>query len=147
MKLKNSFLIILAAVAVAIFALAFSAPQGENNVGTMYRPAVKTATITNTGADTTLIPSNLFSLWSYSYTASATQTSGTTAIVCIVEASNETTGNIWYEVARDTLSVAAGGLVKNLTGEVPGVRHRVRATGIGTHVSAYRLSSVFKKKN
>jgi hypothetical protein len=144
---RNSFFILIGIALFSIMALAFSAPQGEDNVGTMYRPTVKTATITNTGADTTLIPSNLFSLWGYSYTGSLTQTSGTSSVVLIVEGSNETTGNVWFEVARDTLSAATGGLTKNLTGEVLCVRHRVRATGVGTHVSAYRLSSVFKKKN
>jgi hypothetical protein len=144
---RNSFFILIGIALFAIMALAFSAPQGEDNVGTMYRPTVKTATITNTGADTTLIPSNLFSLWSYSYTGSLTQTSGTSSVILILEGSNETTGNVWFEVARDTISAATGGLTKNLTGEVLCVRHRVRATGVGTHVSAYRLSSVFKKKN
>lgn len=137
----------LVAIAFLASLLAFAAPQNTESASPMYRPAVKTATITNDGADTLTVPSNLFSLWSYSYTASATQTSGTTAIVVVVEGSNETTGNVWFEVDRDTVSAAAGGLTKNLTGEVLCVRHRVRATGIGTHVSPYRLSSVFKKKN
>jgi hypothetical protein len=144
---RNHIFMLLGFALFTILALAFSAPQGEDNVGAMYRPAVKTATITNAGADTTLIPSNLFSLWTYSYTGSLTQTSGTSSVILILEGSNETTGNVWFEVARDTMSAATGGLTKNLTGEVLCVRHRVRAIGVGTHVSAYRLSSVFKKKN
>jgi hypothetical protein len=144
---RNHIFMLLGFALFTILALAFSAPQGEDSVGTMYRPAVKTATITNAGADTTLIPSNLFSLWTYSYTGSLTQTSGTSNVILILEGSNETTGNVWFEVARDTMSAATGGLTKNLTGEVLCVRHRVRAIGVGTHVSAYRLSSVFKKKN
>ena len=145
----SKFLAAAGAIALAVLLFAFTRPNlaEDQNVGGFYKPPVKTATITDTGADTTLVPVNLVSLWSYNWTASATQTSGTTAIVVVVQESNETTGNIWYEKARDTVSVAAGGLVKTGTGTVTGVRQRVIATGLGTHVSAYRLTGTFKKIN
>jgi hypothetical protein len=135
-------------VALAVLLLIASAPRAEDqSAGGIYKPAVKTATITNTGADTTLVPVNLISLWAYNWTASATQTSGTSNIIVVVQESNETTGNLWYEVGRDTLSAATGGLIKNGKGTVGGVRQRVIATGVGTHVSAYRLTGTYKRVN
>jgi len=147
MKNISKFLAAAGALALVVLLIA-SAPRGEQqSAGTLYKPAVKTATITNTGADTTLVPVNLISLWSYNWTASATQTSGTTSIVVIVQESNETSGNLWYEISRDTVSAATGGLIKSQRGTATGVRQRVIATGVGTHVSAYRLSGTFKKIN
>jgi hypothetical protein len=144
-----------AAAATALFAFvallfAFSAPQGapdEQSAGGIYKPPVRTATITNTGADTLVVPVNLISLWAYNWTASATQTSGTSNIIVVVQESNETTGALWYEVGRDTLSAATGGLIKTGKGTVGGVRQRVIATGVGTHSSAYRLTGTYKRVN
>jgi len=121
--------------------------EAETNAGGIYKPAVRTATITNTGADTLLIPVNLISLWERNLVVSATQTSGTTNIIVVTQESNETTGNLWYEVARDTLSAASGGLLKRSSGTVKGVRQRFIATGVGTHVSAYRATLTYKRWN
>ncbi|MBK6622905.1 MAG: hypothetical protein IPG32_19340 [Saprospirales bacterium] len=52
-----------------------------------------------------------YDLWNYNYTLTATQLSGTTNIIAVLQENNYISGNTtaWYEVERDTL-VGAGTL-------------------------------------
>lgn len=151
--MKNITLVALAAILLLATVLAFTGANApavaaeEAGPGNMYKPPVRTATITNTGVDTLTISPNLISLWDYNLVLSATQTSGTSNIIVVTQENNETTGTLWYETGRDTLSAASGGLLKRQFGTVRGVRHRFIATGVGTHVSAYRATLSYKQTN
>jgi hypothetical protein len=150
----SKFLTAAGALALVVLFLAW-APQGEDQQATTIYRAVKTGTITDTGADTFAIVPNLASLWAYSYVVSATQTSGTTNITVRLQESNETTGNIWYEVERDTVKTGGQGLIVRLDGSkaaaggyVRGQRQRVILTGTtGTQVSPFHTTVVLKKAN
>lgn len=149
--MKNIILAALAAILLLATVLAFTGAKpeavAEDGPGTMYKPPVRTATITNTGRDTFTISPNLVSLWDYNLVLSCTQTSGTSNIIVVTQENNETTGTLWYETGRDTLSAASGGLLKRQFGTVRGVRHRFIATGVGAHVSVYRATLSYKQTN
>lgn len=104
-------------------------------------------TITNAGNDTLTVPVNLISLWSYNWVVTATQTSGTTDIIAILQESNATSGAVWYEVERDTIS--GPGTVR-LFGDgtnnyVYGLRQRLILDGSGTQVSPFATKLTLKK--
>jgi hypothetical protein len=89
-------------------------------------------------------------LWSYNYVVTAANVSGTTNIIAILQESNARTGNVWYEVERDTLAAAGtkrlhGGTTKPL-GYVKGVRQRLILDGSGTQVSTYAATLTLKKE-
>lgn len=145
----------------ADFKLAGEADDFQSAAG-IYRyssPSVTTDrdTITNTAADTIAIPPTLISLWTYNTVINTTQVSGTTSVIAVLQESADGSGSIWYEVERDT--VATNGTIRlhgapevaldvysDRLGYVKGVRQRYILTGVGTHVTAYRLSTVLKKQ-
>lgn len=142
MKIK---ILVIAAFA-AFLAIAFAGE--EQTSGKVYRRAWS-GTITNAGNDTLSIPVTLSSLWTYNYVINAAQTSGTTAIIAIVQENNATSGAIWYESQRDTLA-GAGTLrlyTQDIGTHVLGSRQRVILDGSGTQVSPYTATGTFKMAN
>ena len=136
----------LAAVA-AFSLLAFSSPDAETASG-VYRRSWS-GTITNAGNDTLSIPVTLSSLWTYNYVLNATQTSGTTSIIAIVQENNSTSGSVWYEETRDTLT-GAGTIRVKQNEDIPlvlGSRQRLILDGGGTQVSPYTVTGTFKSTN
>lgn len=148
MKLK---ILLLFVIASAFAALAFFAPEpaGEDVATKIYRRSWTGDTITNAANDTLSLPVTLSSLWTYNYVLNATQASGTTSIIMIVQENNATTGSIWYESGRDTLA-GAGTIRVNTTDistHVLGSRQRVILDGSGTQVSPYSVTATFKMAN
>ena len=146
----NKILILIGLVAVILAGLAFSASNEDQAVQTLYRRAWS-GTITDAGNDTLTIPVSFTSFWAYNYVVDAAQTSGTTAIVVIVQENNASTGAIWYEVERDTI---AGAGLKRLHGlgvgtAIKGQRQRVILDGVAasTQVSPYTATLTAKKLN
>ena len=149
----SKFLTAAGALALVVLFLA-SSPRGEEQQASNIYRVVTSDTITDTGADTFAIAPNLASLWAYNWVVSATQVSGTTNVIVRLQESNETTGNIWYEVERDTIITGGQGLIIRLDGRaapggafVRGQRQRAILTGVGTGVSAWRAAIVLKKAN
>jgi hypothetical protein len=153
--MNNISKFLAAAGALALVVLFFaSAPRGEEQQASNIYRVVVTDTIENTDADTFAITPNLASYWAYNWVVSATQVSGTTSIVVRLQESNETTGNIWYEVERDTVITGGQGLIVRLDGRnapgegiVKGQRQRAILTSIDTSVTAWRAAIVLKKAN
>lgn len=148
MKLK---ILLIFAFVSAFAALAFFAPgPAEEDVASkVYLRSWTGDTITNAANDTLSLPVTLSSLWTYNYVLNATQASGTTSIICIVQENNATSGSIWYESARDTLT-GAGTIRVNSTDigtYVLGSRQRVILDGSGTQVSPYSVTATFKMAN
>ena len=146
MKLKILSLFVIAS---AFAALAFFAPgAAEDDASSVYRRSWS-GTITNAGNDTLSVPVTLSSLWTYNYVLNAAQTSGTTAIIAIVQENNATSGAVWYESGRDTL--AGAGTIRVNTADIGthvlGSRQRVILDGSGTQVSPYTVTATYKKAN
>jgi hypothetical protein len=145
----NKILILAGLCALILAGLAFSASNEDQSTPNLYRRAWS-GTITNAGNDTLTVPVTLSSLWTYNYVVDAASTSGTRLIVTILQESNANTGNIWYEVERDTVS--AGTRLKRLHGlnvgqYVKGQRQRLILDGVGTQVSPYTATLTAKKLN
>lgn len=138
--------IILGFVLMVGIAADYTAPPPQ-----IYQYTWTADTITNTEADTLTGVTLYYDLWNYNYTLTATQLSGSTNIIAVLQENNYTTGNTtaWYEVERDTL-VGAGtlrlyGASNTAPSLVKGVRQRVIQTGVGTQSSRYTLKGTWKK--
>ncbi|MFZ7152196.1 MAG: hypothetical protein ACO1HP_00360 [Bacteroidota bacterium] len=138
--------IILGFVLMVGIAADYTAPPPQ-----IYQYTWTTDTLTDTEGDTLTGVTLYYDLWNYNYSCTATQLSGSTNIIHILQENNFTSGNTgsWYEVERDTL-VGAG--TQRLYGGsnlypslIKGVRQRVIVKGIGTQSSRYTLKGTFKK--
>lgn len=144
---KSIIVILLLVVGVAIAAdvVSTSPPPA------IYQYTWTSDTITNTEADTLTGVTSLYDLYNYNFTSTATQLSGTTSLIHILEENNFQSGNTtaWYEVERDTM--AGAGTLRLYGGSntaqslVKGVRQRVIIKGIGTQSSRYTLKGTWKK--
>jgi hypothetical protein len=116
----------------------------------IYRYSWSADTLTNTANDTLLVPPNLVSLWTYNTVLTASNVSGTTDIILILQENNASTGAVWYEVERDTLngagSVRLHGGSQAALGYVKGVRQRYIVDGDNTQVSVYSMTTTLKKE-
>lgn len=104
-------------------------------------------TITNTESDTLTGVTLYYDLFNYNYTSTATQLSGTTNLVYVLQESNYGSGSEWYEVERDT---SGAGVIRlhgadNEFSLTKGIRQRVIITGIGNQSSRYTLKGTWKK--
>lgn len=151
--MKHNILLFAIAATLAVFiGLAFSstgaAGEEQSASSKIYRRAWSD-TITDAGNDTLTVPVTLSSLWTYNYVVNATQTSGTTAIIAILQENNATSGAIWYELERDT--IAGAGLVRlhglDIGSFVKGSRQRLILDGSGTQVSPYTVTLTSKMAN
>lgn len=104
-------------------------------------------TITNTESDTLTGVTLYYDLFNYNYTSTATQLSGTTNLIYVLQESNYGSGTEWYEVERDTLGAGVNRLhgADNEFSLTKGIRQRVIITGIGTQSSRYTLKGTWKK--
>lgn len=115
----------------------------------IYQYTWTTDTITDTEGDTLTGVTLYYDLFNYNYTSTATQLSGSTNLIYILQESNYGTGTEWYEVERDTL--AAAGVMRlgqggnDLFSLTKGIRQRVIIKGIGTQSSRYTLKGTWKK--
>jgi len=139
---------------VFVTALAFSdAPAPSPN----YRYVFTSDTITNTEADTLVVPGRLLSDWSYNHAFKMTELSGTLDVTIKLQESNDYSGDTWYDV-EDTGSFTTDGGIARLYGQevlgsntavkehrVRGVRQRIIITGTGTQSSVYSGTAVYKK--
>lgn len=117
----------------------------------IYQYTWTTDTITNTESDTLTGVTLYYDLWNYNFTNTATQLSGTTNLIHVLQENNYISGNTtaWYEVERDTLAGAGTlrlyGGTNTAPSYVKGVRQRVILTGVGTQSSRYTLKGTWKK--
>lgn len=104
-------------------------------------------TISDTESDTLTGVTLYYDLFNYNYTSTATQLSGTTNLVYVLQESNYGSGTEWYEVERDTLGAGVNRLhgADNEFSLTKGIRQRVIITGIGTQSSRYTLKGTWKK--
>lgn len=109
-------------------------------------------TLTNAGNDTLTIPVNLFSLWNYNWTVQATNISGTTSIIAILQEKNYYGTANWYEVERDTISATGDIRLSGLYGDgtggsglVEGQNQRLILDGSGTQSTQYKVWVTLKK--
>lgn len=107
-------------------------------------------TITDAENDTIVTNFGFYTQWTYNVTLEATQLSGTTSIIAILQEQNPyaTSENDWYEVERDTIS--ATGIIRLYGGSgdlahVKGRRQRVVLDGSGTQSSTYTLDTNYKR--
>jgi len=110
----------------------------------IYSPSVALDTITDTEADTILIPGLLYSKWAASYTLSTTQNSGTQDLTFVLQESPASSGGPWVQVGTKTTS-GASDVDRIEVATVYGVKHRVIVTGTGTQETAYDIDVVMKK--
>lgn len=151
--MKKAFLIALLIVGTIIAITATgTSEQGvdsqEAQAQTVYRTSWAD-TITNAANDTIVVSASFANLWTYNYVLDATQASGTTAIIAILQESNYAAGGSWYEVGRDTLAGTSQGRINtvDIATHILGQKHRVILDGSGTQVSPYALTLVAKRAN
>jgi len=101
-------------------------------------------TITDSEADTILLPAIMVSPWSYNWTVVTTQLSGTQAITAAVQESASKTGTDWFPVSSVSMSGSAD--IDRIVGAlIYGYRQRLIITGTGTQSTTYTIRFVAKK--
>lgn len=101
-------------------------------------------TITDSEADTILLPALMVSPWSYNWTVVTTQLSGTQAITAAVQESASKTGTDWFPVSSVSMSGSAD--IDRIVGAlIYGYRQRLIITGTGTQSTTYTIRFVAKK--
>jgi hypothetical protein len=125
--------------------------EAEDIAGRNWYYATTSDTITDAENDTIVTNFGFYTQWTYNITLEATQLSGTTSIIAILQEQNpyNTAENDWYEVERDTIS--ATGIIRlyggsNDLANVKGRRQRVILDGGGTQSSTYTLDTNYKRR-
>lgn len=150
--------LLLLVLALSVIGLAAS-----NNDGGQYGDAGRLLyfqyapdTITNTELDTLYAYTSgstsfgFRSAYTYNLQMDATQLSGTTDLILILQERNSEDSDLgWYEVERDTLNGAGtlrlhGASAADGLGHVKGVHQRVIIDGDGTQSSRYTMSFRYK---
>lgn len=106
-----------------------------------------TDTISDTEADTLLIPTNLLSDLTYNWTITTTELSGTLDITAVVQESNTIGGTPTDWVPVGTQAITADTTVRIAGDRVYGTRQRIILTGSGTQEGQYVLNARFKYPN
>lgn len=151
--MKTIFSILLAFAAVSFASSWVPSPEAVNEMKHYQRQF--TGSVTDTEADTLSVPANLVSIWQYNITADVTTSDSTESnVVVILEENNQRTGGVWYELERDTVTINEAGLAASTRlyggggeGICRGHRQRLRVAGIGTQVSAYTVTTTYKRVN
>lgn len=165
MKRFLKYSILFFAVAVGVVSLSFS---GEANTKTetiaessnfvnfsnfdyddavsgIYTYAFPADTITDTEVDVLTIPSVLISKWSYNWTISTTQLSGTQKLSCQISESNTRTGTDWLNVGSAVTTSGSTDLDRAVGEILYGMRQRMTITGTGTQSTRYVVTVTLKK--
>lgn len=101
-------------------------------------------TITDSEADTILLPAIMISPWSYNWTIVTTQLSGTQDITAAVQESSSKTGTDWFPIGSVSLSGTSD--IDRVSGAlIYGYRQRLIVTGAGTQSTVYTIRFVAKK--
>jgi hypothetical protein len=155
--MKNVLLIFCLALVASLFLFNAETKPGEiltaelqNRTATTYiypsASGVFADTITNTEADTILIPVSFASPFTYSWYFQGTSLSGTMNIACVVQESNQTSPSAtdWVTLASTTVNAGAP-IGRQVASMVYGARQRVIITGTGTQSTRYRFNARYKK--
>lgn len=150
MSAKSAIIITLAGFAVlfgipALFSFAETPESMDAPSANIYQYVFTSDTITNTEADTLLIPTTLISRWGYNWTISTTQLSGTQNLSCQLQESNTRTGTDWIAVGSPVTTSGSTDLDRAVGEFVYGVRQRLIITGSGTQSTRYTVTTTFKK--
>lgn len=147
MKLLKYSLFGLFIIGMAALHYAFKGAEAEAmySGSPLYQYAFPSDTITDTEADTLLIPVRLLSRWGYNWTISTTQLSGTQNLSCQLQESNTYTGSDWIDVGSPVTTSGAADLDRAIGEFVYGVRQRLIITGSGTQSTTYSVTTTYKK--
>lgn len=100
-------------------------------------------TITDTGLDTLTLSNIYASKWTYNWVTNVVRESGTGNPILILQESPVSSGDVWKEVSRDTITATG---VYQLNGEIIyGRRQRLILDGEGTAVHSFNTYFVAKK--
>ncbi len=134
------------AIAVVAASIAFfgSTRSIEQSASPFYTYAW-TDTITNTEADTLLVPARLVSKWTGLYHIQTTQLSGTQNLAVDLFQSASTGGKDWVYVDSCANTSGSTDLDKIIDATVEGFRQRLIITGTGTQSTVYTVYATFKK--
>lgn len=138
-------LAIIGGLALAIAFLANTNSFYADPSASIYQYTFTSDTITDTEADTLVLPVLLYSKWDYNWTVTTTQESGTTDITAKLYESHLSSGDSWYQLT-DTLALSGATDIDRLTGSpVAGIRQRLILTGAGTQTTTYTVKAIYKK--
>lgn len=154
--MKNTFYLMLAVLVLAVLGSTVTADTPDTRIvstppaqGIAYSYPSQTGltvdTITNAGADTITLSTNLLSDLKYNWTITGDQLSGTIDLTIVIQESNQLTSSPddWIQVG--TATIDADDESVRITGEhVYGVKQRIIITGSGTQSAEYSLNARFK---
>lgn len=148
--MKHKYLVLIGLFALGLFAFNndFHPESVEEIMDDAEYPSVDyvftSDTLSDTELDTLTYPYALLSKWTYNYVLSVIRDSGSGNPIFIVQESNQRTGDVWYEVARDTITATG---TYRLNGDlIYGMRQRVILDGEGTAEHRYTLTFTGKRE-